>query len=189
MSRLFAYIVCVLGILFFTNTFINISLADGDEHEYKKRHRDKKHFEHEDERELSLVENPTYAENCGACHYAYQPGLLPSNSWKKILDNLENHFGELVDIAPLATLEISEFLKANGANQSHAELSRKIMKSLGDQTPLRISQIPYIHKKHDDIPQSTFSRKSIRSLSNCSACHTTAEKGIYDDDDVTIPRQ
>ncbi|MGD8368928.1 MAG: diheme cytochrome c, partial [Desulfobacterales bacterium] len=127
--------------------------------------------------------------NCGACHYAYQPGLLPSNSWKKILDNLDNHFGEIVDIAPPVILEISEFLKANGANQSNAKLSRKIMKSLRDKTPLRISQIPYIHKKHDDIPQSIFSRKSIGSLSNCSACHTTAEKGIYDDDNVTIPRQ
>ena len=108
MIRLFSCIFFVLGILFFTNTFINISLADSDEHEYNKRNSDKKHFEHEDERELSLVENPTYTENCGACHYVYQPGLLPSNSWKIILDNLDNHFGEIVDIAPPATPEISE---------------------------------------------------------------------------------
>jgi len=70
MSRLFACIVCFLGILFFTNTLINISLADGDEHEYNKSHREKKHFEHEDERDLSLVENPTYAENCAGGYYA-----------------------------------------------------------------------------------------------------------------------
>jgi hypothetical protein len=28
----------------------------------------------------------------------------------------------------------------------------------------------------------------IGALSNCPACHTTAEKGIYDDDYVSIPR-
>ncbi|MDA3895761.1 MAG: hypothetical protein PF482_06415 [Desulfobacteraceae bacterium] len=31
-------------------------------------------------------------------------------------------------------------------------------------------------------------RKSIGSLSNCSACHTTAESGDYDHDNVEIPK-
>ena len=30
--------------------------------------------------------------------------------------------------------------------------------------------------------------ESIGSISNCVACHTTAEEGIYDDEDVKIPR-
>ena len=34
---------------------------------------------------LSAVNNPTYKEQCGGCHFAYQPGLLPSGSWEKIL--------------------------------------------------------------------------------------------------------
>ncbi|MDZ7696298.1 MAG: hypothetical protein U5R49_04980 [Deltaproteobacteria bacterium] len=30
-------------------------------------------------------------------------------------------------------------------------------------------------------------RESIGSFSNCAACHTTAEKGTYDDDGIQIP--
>ena len=33
-----------------------------------------------------------------------------------------------------------------------------------------------------------FKRESVGSLANCAACHITAEKGIYDDDDVKIPK-
>jgi mono/diheme cytochrome c family protein len=33
-----------------------------------------------------------------------------------------------------------------------------------------------------------FVRPSVGSFSNCIACHTTAEKGVYDDDHVTIPQ-
>ena len=31
-------------------------------------------------------------------------------------------------------------------------------------------------------------RESIGSLSNCLACHITAEEGIYEDDNVKIPK-
>jgi hypothetical protein len=37
------------------------------------------------------------------------------------------------------------------------------------------------------LDPSIFKRKSIGSMANCEACHITAEKGIYDDDDVKIP--
>ena len=62
------------------------------------------------------------------------------------------------------------------------------MKSIGSQTPLRITQVPYIQREHHKIQPSVFERESIGSFSNCAACHTTAEKGIYDDDAVTIPK-
>ena len=40
----------------------------------------------------------------------------------------------------------------------------------------------------DIIQTNVLTHESIGSLSNCGACHTGAEKGIYDDDSVTIPR-
>ena len=61
------------------------------------------------------------------------------------------------------------------------------MRCLGGQVPIRITDIPYIRKKHHELDPAIFKRKSIGSLSNCIACHTTAENGIYDDDDVKIP--
>jgi hypothetical protein len=46
--------------------------------------------------DVAPVKNALYLEECGACHFAYQPGLLPSRSWKKMLSQQEakNHFEE-----------------------------------------------------------------------------------------------
>jgi hypothetical protein len=62
------------------------------------------------------------------------------------------------------------------------------MRSLGGLTPLRITEIPYIREKHHEVSPNVLKRQSIGSLSNCSACHTTAERGIFEDDYVVIPK-
>ena len=62
------------------------------------------------------------------------------------------------------------------------------MKNLSDLTPLRITEIPYIRKKHHDISPLILKQKAVGSLSNCLACHQTAEKGIYNDDSVVMPK-
>jgi len=46
----------------------------------------------------------------------------------------------------------------------------------------------HIRRKHHELDPAVFKRESIGSLANCTACHITAEKGIYDDDDVKIPK-
>jgi hypothetical protein len=117
----------------------------------------------------------------------YPPGLLPSASWQKILSQLEDHFGQDVEADPEAVKTISDYLKINAAEKSPAEQSKKIMRSLGTQVPMRITDIPYIRRKHHDLDAAVFKRESIGSFANCIACHITAEKGIYDDDDVRIP--
>ncbi|MFZ0243805.1 MAG: hypothetical protein WAL90_19350, partial [Desulfobacterales bacterium] len=105
----------------------------------------------------------------------------------KILSQLNDHFGEEIEADPDTIKTISDYLKTNGAENSTAKRSVKIMKCLGNQVPLRITDIPYIRKKHHELDPAIFKRKSIGSLANCVACHTTAENGIYDDDDVKIP--
>jgi hypothetical protein len=62
------------------------------------------------------------------------------------------------------------------------------MRSLNGNTPLRITEIPYIKEKHHELNASIFSRQSIGSFSNCIACHTKAGQGNYDDDYVKIPK-
>jgi hypothetical protein len=67
-------------------------------------------------------------------------------------------------------------------------ISDDIIRSLGEREfPTRINDVPYIRRKHHDIPPDVLSRPSIGSLSNCAACHTTADDGVFDDDFVVIP--
>ena len=163
---------------------------DDDEENHKRRkrnrerHRDNKH----DGSYLKPVNNPTYKEECGGCHFAYQPELLPSASWMKILSDLDDHFGESIELDEDSKRVILDYLKSNGAEYSSAKRAVKIMRSLGNQVPLRITDVPYIREKHHEISPNVLKRESIGSLSNCIACHTTAEKGIYEDDHVKIPK-
>lgn len=179
--------------LFLTFSCIYEALSDDDH--YKKRYRyrggrqkvDDDRNGHDNNDYLKPVTNQTYKETCGECHFAYQPELLPSASWLKILSQLNDHFGEEIETDPVTIENISDYLTTNGAENSSAERSVKIMRSLGGHVPIRITDIPYIRKKHHELDPAIFKRKSIGSLSNCIACHTTAEKGIYEDDDVRIP--
>lgn len=167
------------------------ALADHDEHGEGRHHRERHRGNHSEPGGkgcLTPVTNPAYAENCGACHFAYQPELLPSGSWEKILAGLEDHFGEAVELDAEAKKAISEYLNANAAERSSARISVRIIKCLEDKIPLRITEIPYIRKEHNDIGADVLKRESIGSLSNCSACHTTAASGIYNDDNVKIPK-
>lgn len=211
MTEIQKWIVFFVSFLLITNGAFYPALADDDKHKekkwyqkifdwddddedhdrgkkkrrYKKRSRnDSKHY---GKRFLAPVNNPIFKEECGACHFAYQPELLPSGSWDKILAGLEDHFGEAVELDLDSKKVIAEYLKANAADHSSAKRAVKIMRSLGNRTPLRITQIPYIQRKHHEIQPEVFKRESVGSLSNCSACHTTAEKGIYDDDYAVIP--
>jgi len=184
------WILFLLTFLLTANGVFYAAFADHDDHKENRRYqkRERRHSEHNGKRNLAIVNNARYMENCGACHFAYQPGLLPSGSWDKILNSLADHFGEDIDVDPESKTIIAKYLNANAADYSPAKLSAKIIKSIGNQTPLRITQISYIRRKHHELQRSVFKRKSIGSLSNCLACHTTAEKGIYDDDSVTIPK-
>ncbi len=174
------------------NGFYHFTVADHDEHNEKKEHKKSsdKHDEHGNKHHFNVVNIPKYKEHCGACHFPYQAELLPSGSWEKILSGTDNHFGEKIEIDPDSKNIISKYLKNSAADYSSIKLSSKIMKSLGNQTPMRITDIPYIKKKHNDISPNILNNKSISigSLSNCSACHKTADQGIYKDDNVTIPK-
>lgn len=127
-------------------------------------------------------------EQCGACHVFYAPELLPAGSWRRILSAPDDHFGESLSIPAETAQEIAIYLEANAADRSSSKRAGKIMSSLGGATPLRVTEVPYILKKHHKISTDVLRRPSIQSLANCVACHRTAANGVYDDDSVAIPK-
>jgi hypothetical protein len=105
----------------------------------------------------------------------------------KIIDTLGGHPGGDLSLDNNAKAVIKKYLGQNSADKSEAKRSKKILASIGSDTPTRISEIPYIKEKHHKIKQDVFLRKAIGSRGNCIACHKTAESGDYGDDTVTIP--
>jgi hypothetical protein len=138
---------------------------------------------------IAPVANQLYAEECGGCHLAYPPGLLPAASWKILLNQLGDHFGDNAELAEQDRAAILDYLQTNSADKSSHRLSNKIMKSLsGEQTPMRITEVPYIKREHRELPPRIINTNSkVGSLSNCSACHTDAANGSFSERGINIP--
>ena len=131
---------------------------------------------------LNPVVNPasTYKKVCGQCHMPYPPEFLPSGSWEKLLGSTEKHFGGTLEIDHKTKGMIAPYLKENSAESSKSRISQKIMQSLDGITPLRLTEVPYILKKHRKISSDVFQKRSIGSFANCKACHPSADKWIFD---------
>ena len=153
-----------------------------------KEHKQNHTPEHNRSEGRPRVANETYKGNCSGCHFAYPPELLPASSWKGIVTRLGDHFGESLALDDASREEIGRYLRENAADRSGSEKAGKILRSLGGRSPIRITEIPYIVKEHREIAPEVFKRKSIGSLSNCIACHKTADQGQFDDDQATIPQ-
>ncbi len=143
------------------------------------------------QKEVNPVNNKVYQEECGSCHFAYQPGLLPSQSWEKLLNDkaLADHFGDNAELDADTLKEVRAFALENAADKSYYKRARKIAKSTeGGEAPLRITEVRYIKRKHNEIPEKMIKgNKDVKSLSYCDACHTKAKDGMYDEDAVRIP--
>ena len=143
------------------------------------------HEEVEDHDGLALRnQNPLYLEECGSCHMAYPAQLLPSESWQKLMRGLEDHFGENAELDSVTSREIENYLTLASASYSY----KKMLRNLGSQRPLRITELPYFIHEHEEIPSKLIQgNDKVSSLSQCNACHQKAERGQFDEDDVYIP--
>ena len=142
-------------------------------------------------KEIKPVKDIRYLKECGECHFAYQPGLLPSRSWEKLLnaDALKSHFGDNAEFDKDTLQAIHDYAIENAADKSFYKRSRKIALATAEgEAPLRITEVRYIKRKHKNIPEKMVKgNKDVKSLSNCNKCHTQADKGVFDNDTVSIP--
>jgi cytochrome b len=138
----------------------------------------------------ALADDPVWREECGSCHLAFHPNLLPARSWKLIMAGQGQHFGaDLALDAPTAAA-LQAFLVRNAAESSTTEAAFKINRSVpSSMTPLRITETPYWVDKHRGIRGSDWQQPMVKSRSNCAACHMDAVAGTFEDAAMRIPRQ
>ena len=112
-----------------------------------------------------------FRDECGACHWAYLPVLLPARSWRAITADLSHHFGQNASLDADTTREITAYLVAHAADApgSNHAFTRGLRSS---DTPLRITDTPMWRDIHGGIRSSVFRRSDIKTKSNCMACHS-----------------
>ncbi len=132
--------------------------------------------------------NAAYARECGACHSAFHPSLLPAASWQKMLGTLDQHFGEDASLPAPVLAEIAEFLATHAAEAWDTEIGIRF-RTVTANGPPQITATPAWLRKHAPLPEAWFARKSVGSKSNCSACHRDAASGRFDDSKIFVPKE
>lgn len=122
---------------------------------------------------------PIYQKECGSCHLAYPPAFLPKSSWSEIMKTLSKHYGTDASLDEKNWNAINQWLSNYGGTY------KRVRENPPDN---RITQSEWFKRKHRKIDPKDFTKPSVKSPANCSACHQNAEKGIFDDDDTFIPR-
>lgn len=119
----------------------------------------------------------SYREECGSCHVAYPPALLPAASWRAILGGLDRHFGTDASLDAGKAKEIGRFL------ETHA--------GAGQGSPLRITETAWFRREHrnghDGLSASVWKSPAVGSPANCGACHRQAADGDYGEGHIRLP--
>ena len=133
--------------------------------------------------------NAKWKDECGSCHVAYPPALLPARSWEKLMAGLANHFGEDASLDAATTREITEYLVRESGDRAASRTGRKAARAVAPgEAPLRITETRWFRRQHDEIAPAVFRRAAIRSAANCGACHKGAADGDFSEERVAIPR-
>lgn len=138
----------------------------------------------------ALADDRVWREECGSCHLAFHPNLLPAKSWTLMLAGQARHFGTDLALSGPTAAAILAFMVRNAAENSGTEAAFKMNRSIpAGVTPLRITEVPYWVEKHHGIRDADWQLPQVKSKSNCAACHLDAEAGTFEDAAMRIPRQ
>jgi hypothetical protein len=160
------------------------------EHEYEHGHE----REYEGNSDPALHRLPArqqalYEQECGGCHLAYPPALLPAASWRTVMGGLADHFGDNAELEPANAEQITAILVGNAADQAPGEYASRTRRATqGRALSLRITGTDYFRGKHHEIPaKMVLGNPQVASFSRCDACHTRAASGSFDEHEVKIP--
>jgi cytochrome b len=132
--------------------------------------------------------DPTYADECSACHIAYHPSLLPRASWSGLMAGLANHFGENATLDTATTTKIAAYLQENAAEAYDTKPANRFRR-VDPAKPFTITAAPFWIRTHSDISDAVFALKAVAGRGNCAACHTDARTGRFYPGAIDIPTE
>ena len=167
--------------------FLGLGLM-ASEREYEAEHE----FEHGAMFAAQPVGDATsalYQQECGSCHLAYPPLLLPTASWRAVMADLADHFGDNAELDAATTSAITDFLARNAADKAQGDYAKRTWRATRGLPPgMRITQTDYFRGQHHEIPAGmVIGNPQVVSFSRCEACHTRAAAGSFYEHEVRIP--
>ena len=129
-------------------------------------------------RAMPRIVPPAYIQECASCHTAYPPSMLPAASWRRVMSSLDRHYGSDASIEPAAAQQIGQWLNAHAGTY----------KRVAEEPPQdRITRSAWFGRKHRKVEPAVWQLPSVKSAASCSACHTGADRGDYDDAGLRMP--
>lgn len=132
-----------------------------------------------DDHGRSVTLLPMYVQECGSCHAPFPPGLLPADSWQRLMNDLPRHFGTDASVDAATQKALNVWLTAYAGSGKRARTAPP---------EDRITRGDWFVREHREVPAAAWKRASIKSAANCSACHEGAAQGMYDEHSIRIPR-
>ncbi len=132
-------------------------------------------------RNFPPISDPAYLKECGSCHMAFPPQLLPARSWQRLMGTLDSHFGESARLDAAAQASITGYLVGNAADGAVNAESMAVMQSLAaTDAPERITKVPYIEGLHAAVLDPRWNgTPRPKTLAACPVCHYRAEAGDF----------
>lgn len=130
---------------------------------------------------VRYVPDETYVDECGSCHLAYPPGLLPRKSWNGIMQDLANHFEDNAEMDEETASYITAYLLQNALREASPNRMSQMLRNMPEEPPLRITEFPFFIQAHEEIPKQ-LQKESLKEgyLSPCEECHRQAGRGLFD---------
>lgn len=193
MSKSWLLLALALGVV----GSVPLALADRDGHErherrsYEERGYEGREEDDDDDREHGrrrggdsshrVTLDAGYVTECGACHVAYPPGMLPERSWRKMMGDLAHHFGENAELDQAAAQRLEGYL-VQASGEGGSKFARSVPSGM---TPLRLTETPKFRSEHDELRGPV----PVKSMAQCEACHTRAKEGSYEEREIVVPGQ
>ena len=123
-----------------------------------------------------------YLDECGACHLAYPPGLLPEPSWRLLLAHLDDHFGDNAELGEDERLHLEKYLRDEALQYGKPTTMSRMLRNLPDDPFIRITELPNFILDHQTSVVNINAETTVGSgLGDCEVCHTNALQGRFVD--------
>lgn len=133
-----------------------------------------------------LARSEAWEAECGSCHLAFHPSLLPARSWERMLTEQDRHFGEDLFLDPETVATLRDYARANAADRGATETAVRIADAVpAGEAPQRIVELPFWEARHEGLTPEDL--QAAGGKLGCGKCHGDAAGGAFDDRAIAIP--